>query len=79
MVIGAENTENAMKECSVVLTQYGIPGDVRGALGVVGPTRMQYGRAISAVRYMSSLMSGLVAELCGGPGGRGFDKGCYGG
>jgi len=67
VVIGAENKEDAMKRCSVVLTQYGIPGEVSGSLGVVGPTRMQYGRAISAVHYMGSLMSDLVAELSSGP------------
>ena len=67
VVIGAENMQDAMKRCSVVLTQYGIPGEVSGSLGVVGPTRMQYGRAISAVRYMGSLMSDLVAELFSGP------------
>jgi len=63
VIIGTENREDAMRDCSMVVTQYGIPGEVSGALGVLGPTRMQYGRAISAVRYMGSLMSGLVAEL----------------
>jgi len=63
VIIGAENREDAMRECSMVITRYGIPGEVSGALGVMGPTRMQYGRAISAVRYMGSLMSDLVAEL----------------
>lgn len=67
VVIGAENQQDAMKMCSVVLTQYGIHGEVSGSLGVVGPTRMQYGRAIAAVRYMGSLMSDLVAELFAGP------------
>jgi len=71
VTIGAENREDAMRECSVVTTQYGIPGEVSGALGVIGPTRMPYGRAISAVRYMGSLMSDLVAEIYSGefPGG----------
>lgn len=68
VIIGAENREDAMRECSVVTTQYGIPGEVCGALGVIGPTRMPYGRAISSVRYMGSLMSELVAELYSGPG-----------
>jgi len=63
VIIGAENREYAMRDCSMVVTQYGIPGEVSGVLGVLGPTRMQYGRAISAVRYMGSLMSSLVAEL----------------
>lgn len=65
VIIGDENPEDAMRGCSMVITQYGIPGKVSGALGVLGPTRMQYGRVISAVRYISSQLSELVAELCG--------------
>ncbi|HCP60039.1 MAG TPA: HrcA family transcriptional regulator, partial [Dehalococcoidia bacterium] len=30
---------------------------------VVGPTRMPYARTISAINYLSSVLSGLVAEL----------------
>jgi len=67
VIIGAENREDAMKECSMVVTQYGVPGEVNGVLGVIGPRRMPYGRAISSVRYMGSLMSDLVAELYTGP------------
>ena len=63
VIIGEENPENLMKGCSMVLTLYGIPGEVQGALGVIGPTRMQYGRAISTVRYLGTIMSGLVGEL----------------
>jgi len=67
VIIGAENREDAMKECSMVVTRYGVPGEVNGVLGVIGPRRMPYGRAISSVRYMGSLMSDLVAELYTGP------------
>ena len=63
VIIGEENQENLMKGCSMVLTLYGVPGEVQGALGVIGPTRMQYGRAISTVRYLGTIMSGLVGEL----------------
>jgi len=66
VIIGSENREDIMRECGVVVTQYGMPGEVSGALGVIGPTRMPYGRAISAVNYIGSLMSDLVAELCSG-------------
>ena len=65
VVIGEENEEEAMRDCSVVITKYGIPGEVDGALGVVGPTRMQYDIAIPAVSFLSGLMSDLVAETYG--------------
>ena len=63
VIIGAENRANAMRDCSVVLARYGMPGEAGGALGVVGPTRMHYERAVSRVRYMGSLMSELVRQL----------------
>jgi len=63
IVIGGENREDAMRGCSMVLTLYGIPGEVKGALGIIGPTRMQYSRAVSSVRYLSSVMSNLVGDL----------------
>jgi heat-inducible transcriptional repressor len=33
-----------------------------GVVAVVGPTRMPYGRNISAVRYVANLMSGFVYD-----------------
>jgi heat-inducible transcriptional repressor len=65
VVIGRENKENVMRDCSVIITKYGIPGEVGGALGVMGPTRMEYNRAIPTVRFLSKVMSELVTELYG--------------
>jgi heat-inducible transcriptional repressor len=36
---------------------------VTGALGVLGPIRMAYGRTISTVRFVSDLLTDLVTEL----------------
>ena len=66
VLIGSENREDIMKGCSLVVTRYGIPDRVRGAIGVIGPTRMPYGKAISTVSYMGSLMSDLAAEIYSG-------------
>lgn len=61
--IGDENPAGALRRFGVVLSTYGVDGTVTGILGVVGPTRMAYGRSISSVRYMARLMSDLVADL----------------
>lgn len=63
--IGRENREKAMRDCSVIVTRYGIPGEVGGALGVMGPIRMEYDRAIPTVRFLSKVMSELVGDLYG--------------
>ena len=49
----------------MVISQYGLPEEAVGIMSVVGPTRMPYARTISAVGYLSSVLSQLVAELYG--------------
>ncbi len=66
ITIGRENKADLLKPFSVVITQYGIPGEASGVVGIVGPTRMEYPNAISNVRYLSDLMSEMVLEVHGG-------------
>jgi len=62
VMIGGEGEWEELRDCSMVLTRYGAPGFAIGALGVLGPTRMAYGRTISTVRYVAGLLSDLVIE-----------------
>jgi heat-inducible transcriptional repressor len=62
VVIGGEGAWEELRDYSMVLARYGAAGYATGALGVLGPTRMAYGRSISAVRYVAGLMSNLVLE-----------------
>ena len=66
VIIGGENEWYEMKDVSLVVARYGQEGKVGGLLGVVGPTRMQYGRAIAVVRYMTQVMNELLDEVYGG-------------
>lgn len=63
VIIGGEGRWQEISEVSLVMAPYGIPGHAAGVLGVLGPTRMPYGRAVSAVRFMASLMSHLLADV----------------
>jgi heat-inducible transcriptional repressor len=65
VVIGGEGAWEELKDCSMVLARYGAQGYATGAMGVLGPIRMSYGRTISAVRYVAGLMSDLVVETFG--------------
>jgi len=65
VVIGKENKDEAFHNCSLVISQYGIPKEAVGTVSVLGPTRMPYAHTISIVGYLSSLLSGLVAALYG--------------
>lgn len=63
VIIGQENTGDVLWPLSIVVSRYGIPNGAMGAVGVVGPTRMEYSRTISGVRLMSSAMSDLLESV----------------
>ncbi len=65
VIIGKENKTEAIHDYSVVLSQYGLPKEAVGTIGVIGPTRMPYARTIATVGYLSSVLSGLEAKLYG--------------
>jgi heat-inducible transcriptional repressor len=65
VVIGAENHVPAMTECSVVTAPYYVGTRERGTLGVVGPTRMDYDRAVPAVGFFSRALSRTLTRLAG--------------
>jgi heat-inducible transcriptional repressor len=65
VIIGHENSNDAMHEVSLVFAPYGSPGEALGMLGVLGPTRMPYPRAIPTVRYLSTLMNELISSHYG--------------
>ncbi|MFN7977008.1 MAG: heat-inducible transcriptional repressor HrcA [Vicinamibacterales bacterium] len=48
VVIGGEHQDPQLRGCSLVVAKYG-DGARRGAVGVIGPTRMHYSRAINVV------------------------------
>jgi heat-inducible transcriptional repressor len=50
-----------MQNCTIIAAPYRYRNRVVGALGVVGPTRMEYDRAISTVDYVAHLCSKLLS------------------
>ena len=67
VVIGNENRQEDLRRYSVVVGRYGVPGYVTGTIAAMGPTRMDYARAISSVRYLTSFLSGLLDALRDSP------------
>lgn len=65
IIIAGEGKWEELSEVGIVLTRYGVDGKMVGAMGVVGPVRMAYGRVVSVVRYVSRLVSDLVGDLYG--------------
>ncbi len=62
VVIGEEHARDDLRDYSVILSRYGIEGEVIGVLGVIGPTRMAYPRSISTVNYLSTVLSDMISS-----------------
>jgi len=63
VIIGGEGRWGDMEDYSMILSGYGISGRAAGALGVLGPLRMSYHRAVSVVRYVSRLLNELIGDF----------------
>ncbi len=63
VVIGSEGGREELNDYSLVMARYGIEGEASGVLGVIGPMRMQYSRAVSAVSYVSQMLDDLMRRF----------------
>ena len=63
VVIGEENTNVSLRECSVVVARYGTEGGPSGVVAVLGPTRMRYSRTIPTVRYLAALLGEMMQQI----------------
>lgn len=61
--IGNESGFEIFGDCSVVTAPYTVDGDILGYLGVVGPTRMDYGRAITTVEVTANMLSNVFNRI----------------
>ncbi len=68
--IGNENTLDAMRQSALVIKTITNGDRVIGALGVIGPCRMDYSKVITALEYLS----GNISHLLGGENGSDSDK-----
>jgi heat-inducible transcriptional repressor len=57
--IGGEHRVPPLVDFSLVTTDYEM-GNVRGTIGVIGPTRMPYERVVAMVEYTARLLSSLA-------------------
>lgn len=65
ILIGPENVADELKDTSVVLASYDIGDGMKGVIGVVGPTRMDYAKVAAKLSYVADGLS----KLFGGQGG----------
>ncbi|UCB56892.1 MAG: hypothetical protein JSV30_06775 [Candidatus Omnitrophota bacterium] len=61
--IGGENPYEDIRECSLVISNYKIKDTDTGALGIIGPRRMSYAKAISTVDYIARTFSAGFSDI----------------
>ena len=61
--IGSENEAPALRSLTLVAGSYGLPQRPLGTVSVIGPTRLDYGRAIGAVREAAHALSRVVEDV----------------
>ena len=60
IAIGSESEVQEMETCSLVTSTYSYKGKVLGALGVIGPRRMNYSKVIPLVGYTAKLLTEIL-------------------
>jgi heat-inducible transcriptional repressor len=59
ITIGGENPDSRLSDFTLVTSSYQA-GDLKGVIGVMGPTRMPYDKIIGLVEHTSRLVEGLL-------------------
>ena len=62
ILIGPENVNEALKETSVVVASYDIGDGMRGLVGVVGPTRMDYATVTARLSYFAESLTKMFGR-----------------
>jgi heat-inducible transcriptional repressor len=62
VVIGHENPVSSLSDLSVVATTYRAGDRVMGTVGIVGPTRMEYARAIALVDHLAHVLTRFLTH-----------------
>ena len=62
VLIGPENVDQALRDTSVVVASYDIGDGMRGLVGVVGPTRMDYATVTARLAYFAESLSRMFGK-----------------
>jgi heat-inducible transcriptional repressor len=60
ITIGNENAMPGIEDCTLITSRYAVDEKTHGSLGILGPTRMEYGRAISLVEYVARIFGRML-------------------
>lgn len=62
VLIGDETAMSQLADSAVVLARYTIGQNARGAIGIIGPVRMDYAKLVPHVEYFANTLGKLLSE-----------------
>lgn len=61
--IGTENKYRELGSSTTIISHYRIGDGATGAIGIIGPTRMNYSKLIPGIKYLSEVVSHVLSEV----------------
>lgn len=62
VLIGKENIFRQLENSSLIVARYNIQGHDGGALGIIGPTRLDYAKLIPNIEFLTKLVSKFLSD-----------------
>lgn len=62
VIIGKENMYRQLENSSVIISRYSIGGHDGGAIGIIGPTRLDYAKLIPSIEYLTSVVGEILTD-----------------
>lgn len=62
VIIGRENMYRQLENSSMIISRYSIGGHDGGAIGIIGPTRLDYARLIPSIEYLTDLVGKMLTD-----------------
>ena len=62
VIIGRENMYRQLEYSSMIISRYSIGGHDGGAIGIIGPTRLDYARLIPSIEYLTDLVGKMLTD-----------------
>jgi heat-inducible transcriptional repressor len=59
IIIGSENKHKSAQNLSIVTCSYDVGSNIKGTIGIVGPTRMNYSKSVSSIKYIKNLLDNI--------------------
>lgn len=63
VLIGLESERPELSDSSIIISRYAIGGKNSGAIAIIGPTRMNYKKAITNLEYLTKTVGKILSDI----------------